>query len=368
MVSGIPKAIPSPTPESELDVFLAQSTLVFRRWSLLIGLVLYLAFTLMDFFRFAVEIYSVTVPVRMVFVIAPLMFATYVHWFKSISAVQTYLSVSLFVYLSAGLVHILIFSFSQVNADTQFSELGFVVLILFGCMMTMLPIIPTAIVSVVLLIIMVIANSLTNMTAQEIVFQAVVYATIICTCLVVNGSLQRVLTSNYHMIQQFYGDSITDRLTGLKNSRFFVKQILTLINKAKAAHKEVALVIIDIDNFKEMNDKHGHSYGDDCLSNLGGILRQVCTRKYDFPCRLAGDEFTIVMYDAKQSEVNKVCQDILTDIQLFDVEVSIGSAITAIDKDTPPTVIKDALFEKADKALYKAKDNGRNNYFSAVDN
>lgn len=61
----------------------------------------------------------------------------------------------------------------------------------------------------------------------------------------------------------------------------------------------------------------------------------MCNRKYDFPCRLAGDEFTIVMYDATQEDIKKVCQDILTDVQLHDVEVSIGTATTFITDDMP---------------------------------
>lgn len=367
MIYRMPKNGSSTSPEPELDVFLAQSTLVFKRWSLLVALLIYLGFTLMDFNRFPVDVYSITVPLRLLVVVFPLVCATYVHWVRPISSTRSYLELNLFVYLSTGLVHIMIFAFASTNVDVKFSELGFVLLVLFGCMMIMMPLIPTAIISVVLLTAMAIVNSLTNLPINEIVFQLVVYAMVMCICLVVNASFHKVLSANYQMIQQFYGDSITDRLTGLKNSRYFVKQTLELINKAKSQHKEISLIIIDIDNFKEMNDKHGHAYGDDCLSNLGGILRQVCKREHDFPCRLAGDEFVIVMFDAKQIEINKVCQDILTDIQLFDLEVSIGSATTNIDETMPPSVIKDKLFERADRALYKAKDNGRNNYFSAAD-
>jgi len=67
--------------------------------------------------------------------------------------------------------------------------------------------------------------------------------------------------------------------------------------------------------------------------------------------RFAGDEFTIVMYDANHQEVTKVYQDILTDIQLYDAEVSIGNATSQINKSMPAMVIKNTLFELADKAL-----------------
>ncbi len=72
------------------------------------------------------------------------------------------------------------------------------------------------------------------------------------------------------------------------------------------------------------------------------------------------------MYDANHQEVTKVYQDILTDIQLYDAEVSIGNATSQINKSMPAMVIKNTLFELADKALYKAKQNGRNMFFSAA--
>jgi diguanylate cyclase (GGDEF)-like protein len=355
------------SPELELDIFLAKSTLVFKKWTFLISLIIYCGFTFMDLFRFPSEIYTITIPVRVLLVIIPLSIAVYVHWTKPISRTRAYLSLNLGIYLNAGVVHIFVFALARANIDTQYSELGFILLILFGCLMAALPLVPTAIVSILLLIIMFLANSLGNGITLEVGFQVAVYASVVFMCLIMNASLKRLLTNNYNVIQQFYGDSITDGLTGLKNNRFFVKQTLHLIQQAKTENKEVSLAIIDVDNFKEINDKYGHAYGDDCLSNLGTILTAVCNRKYDFPCRLAGDEFTIVMYDAAQEDVDKVCQDILTDIQLHDVEVSIGTATTTIEASMPAIIIKDKLFEQADRALYKAKENGRNMFYSAAD-
>jgi diguanylate cyclase len=355
------------SPDLELDIFIAKSTLVFKKWTFLICLIIYCGFTLLDLVRFPPEVYTTAIPVRVVLVIIPLSIAVFVHWAKPISSTRAYLGLNLVIYLNAGLVHIFVLALARAKIDMQFSELGFVLLILFGCLMTALPLVPTALVSFLLLIVMFLVNSLGDGVALEVGFQVAVYASIVLICLIMNASLKRLLTNNYNVIQQFYGDSITDGLTGLKNNRFFVKQTLHLIQQAKTENKEVSLAIIDVDNFKEINDKYGHAYGDDCLSNLGTILTSVCNRKLDFPCRLAGDEFTIVMYDASQGEIDKVCQDILTDIQLHDVEVSIGTATTMIDVNMPAIIIKDKLFEQADRALYKAKANGRNMFYSAAD-
>lgn len=354
------------SPVKELESFLAKSTLSIKKWSLLIALLVYSCFTIMDLLRFPVELYTITIPLRLLFVLLPLALSVYVHWTKPILYTRSYSSLNLFVYFNAGLFHILIFAYAKFTGDFAFPELGFILVILFGCLMTALPIVPTAAVSGVLLVIMYIINSLLGSTTLELGFHAAVYAAVMVMCLIISASLQRVLTDNHNMIRQFYDDSITDRLTGLKNSRYFIKQTLSLINQAKTESKEVSLIIIDIDNFKEMNDNFGHAFGDSCLAKLGDILRSVCKRPLDFPCRFAGDEFMVVMYDATEVETKKVCQDILTDIQLYNIEVSIGSATSRIDKTEPSMLIKDRLFEMADKALYKAKENGRNNFYSAV--
>lgn len=355
------------SPDAELDIFLAKSTLAFKKWSFLVSLIFYTSFTALDFFRFPPELYSTTILARVLFVVIPLCIAVYVHWTKPISSTRAYISLNTTIYLAAGLVNILVYTLAQKGGVSDFSELGFVLIILFGCLMISLPILHAAMASVFLIVVMFSATALAEGFVTAQVFQISVYIYVAALCLIVHASFQRLLTDNYNMIQQFYGDSITDRLTGLKNNRYFVKQTLQLIQKGKAENKEVSLIIIDIDNFKEINDKYGHAYGDDCLSKLGETLKLVCRREYDFPCRFAGDEFTIVMYDASKQEVMKVCQDILTDIQLYDVEVSIGNATSKIEKSMPAIVIKNKLFEQADNALYRAKENGRNMVFSAAD-
>ncbi len=367
MINETPKRAIHQSPDVELDTFLAKSTLSFKKWSFLVGLVFYSGFTVMDYFRFPVDLYSISIPVRVLFVLIPICVGVYVHWSKPISSTRAFIYLNSTIYLFVGLVNIFVYALESVGSVSGFSELGFVLIILFGCLMVSLPIFQAAIISFALIVIKFFAMTLVEGFDIGHIFQMGVYIFVSALCLIVHASIQRLLTDNYNMIQQFYGDSITDRLTGLKNNRYFVKQTLHLIQQGKAENKEVSLVIIDIDNFKEINDKYGHAYGDDCLSKLGKTLRSVCRREHDFPCRFAGDEFTIVRYDASKQEVMKVCQDILTDIQLYDVEVSIGNATSKIEKSMPAMVIKNKLFEQADKALYKAKENGRNMVYSAAD-
>lgn len=193
------------------------------------SLIIYWGFTAMDLSRFSPEIFMTIIPIRFLFVIIPLTIAVFVHWTKPILWTRDYLVLNLAVYLNAGVVHILVFALARANIDTQYSELGFVLLILFGCLMAALPLVSTAIVSALLLIIMFLVNSQSDGIVLEVGFQVAVYASVIGMCLIINASLKRLLTDSYNVIQQFYGDSITDGITGLKNNRYFVKQTLLLI-------------------------------------------------------------------------------------------------------------------------------------------
>lgn len=349
---------------SGLDEFTAQSTLHIKRWSFSFACIVYLAFTFIDYYRFEPSFYQITILVRTVFVLIPLTVLVFLFWTKEIKSRRAYLGLSLYVYLGAGLVHIFVFSLAR-SYDVNLSELGFVLLILFGCLMTTMPVKPTVIVSAILLAIIMLVYPMVGWSYSEVIFQCFIYACIMAMCLLINSSIISQLAENYQIIHQLYGDSITDRLTGLKNSRYFGKQLLSLIDKARVENKEVSLIIVDVDNFKDINDRFGHAYGDDCLINLAEVLVQRCNSAHSYAVRLSGDEFAIVMYDARPEELTQACRDILTDIQLIDLEVSIGTSVSAINENENAVEIKEQLFKDADAAMYQAKRRGRNTFVTA---
>jgi diguanylate cyclase (GGDEF)-like protein len=350
--------------QSGLDEFTSQSTLAIKRWSFTCACIVYLAFTVMDYYRFEPSVHQITILVRIVFVLIPLAVLVFLFWSSEIKSRRTYLGLSLYAYFSAGVVHIFVFSLAR-TYDVNLSELGFVLLILFGCLMTTMPIKPTAIISAALLAIIMLVYPMVGWSYPEVIFQCFIYACIMAMCLLINKSIIGQLAENYQMIHQLYGDSITDRLTGLKNSRYFGKQLLLLIDKARIEFKEVSLIVVDVDNFKDINDRFGHAYGDDCLINLAEVLVRRCDGDQNYAVRLSGDEFAIVMYDAKPEELTQACRDILTDIQLIDLEVSIGTSMSQIEEGENSVEIKEKLFKDADAAMYQAKRKGRNTFVSA---
>ncbi|MCU7836635.1 MAG: EAL domain-containing protein [gamma proteobacterium symbiont of Taylorina sp.] len=156
-----------------------------------------------------------------------------------------------------------------------------------------------------------------------------------------------------------------DELTKLPNRLLFSDRLNQKIKFAYRNKKKVALLIIDLDNFKKINDSLGHAVGDIILKETAQRL-QHCVCDTDTVARLGGDEFSIIMDDIEDNDtvteiVTKIIQDLqevftFADHKLY-VTSSIGISIYPSDAES----VED-LLRNADSAMYKAKDNGRNTY------
>ncbi len=156
-----------------------------------------------------------------------------------------------------------------------------------------------------------------------------------------------------------------DSLTGLPNRQMFHDRLEQEIKKSHRANLPMALLFLDLDHFKEVNDTLGHDSGDALLKEAAQRLTS-CVRESDTVSRLGGDEFTIILGELDDaSNIDRVTQDILKKIaapfQLTNetayVTVSIGITLYPEDATTV-----DALLKNADQAMYAAKNKGRNGY------
>jgi diguanylate cyclase (GGDEF)-like protein/PAS domain S-box-containing protein len=156
-----------------------------------------------------------------------------------------------------------------------------------------------------------------------------------------------------------------DVLTELPNRLLFYDRLTQAIEKAKRNDNNLAILFIDLDRFKQINDSLGHSYGDEVLKIVTKRLLKVI-RKEDTLARLGGDEFTILMEELKNSEdasclANKILKTlekpVFMDGNTLYVSSSIGISLFPED-DVDAT----NLLKYADVAMYKAKDEGRNNF------
>ncbi len=166
-------------------------------------------------------------------------------------------------------------------------------------------------------------------------------------------------------VQQSMEMAITDGLTGLHNRRYMESHLGTLVDQASMRGKPLAVLVLDIDYFKAVNDTWGHDAGDEVLREFAQRLRKS-VRGIDLVCRLGGEEFVVVMPDTDAGVASIVAERIRNRVasdpfaihkgaRAIDVTVSIGMAQRqASDTDA------DAILKRADQALYRAKRDGRN--------
>lgn len=170
--------------------------------------------------------------------------------------------------------------------------------------------------------------------------------------------ISRDITEQAIAEERIWHNAHHDLLTGLPNRRLFLDRLEQELKHAKRSSLPLAVLFMDLDGFKEVNDSLGHDAGDRLLSDVAGRLTG-CVRRDDTVARLGGDEFTVILTGAKQREdVESLAQTIIDALAMpFDIgqqatsiTVSIGIAFYPQDASSPVT-----LLEAADQAMYKAK-------------
>jgi diguanylate cyclase (GGDEF)-like protein len=157
--------------------------------------------------------------------------------------------------------------------------------------------------------------------------------------------------------------ALTDGLTGLPNRRAFDESLQTEVSRSLRGARPLALLYLDLDHFKDVNDRHGHPVGDEVLSGFADLLRRHA-RRGDLPARLGGDEFAIVLPQTGVSHAFIVAERVRKAVEAMPlgrssplpITVSVGAA------SFHGKALEDAaeLVREADEALYRAKAEGRN--------
>ncbi len=166
-------------------------------------------------------------------------------------------------------------------------------------------------------------------------------------------------------LDQVRKDAVKDPLTGLSNRRALGERLADSLDDTLQQLKNICLLMIDIDQFKVINDKHGHQIGDKILQFVASVLKKNFKGK-DLVARFGGDEFAVIIENAPRAGVKSVAETIRQQVDesnlkrtdtgepLGDITVSIGYDCIR-PGDTPGEIL-----QRADKALYEAKQSGRN--------
>ena len=156
-----------------------------------------------------------------------------------------------------------------------------------------------------------------------------------------------------------------DSLTGLPSRMLFNDRFLTAMAERKRNNKKIALLMVDLDHFKDINDNFGHDAGDELLKQISARMMNTL-RQTDTICRMGGDEFVLLISDVSENEmIDEVVQRVLLAIGKqfilrgteLKISASLGVAIYPADGETLEILIK-----HADIAMYETKKMGRNNY------
>lgn len=158
-----------------------------------------------------------------------------------------------------------------------------------------------------------------------------------------------------------------DELTGIANRRHFDTYLDRELHRSSRTHRPLALVLLDVDHFKDYNDRHGHLAGDECLRRVAETLRSCCTRAADLAARFGGEEFALILPETDSAGAMRVAEHARVAIAALRLphgasgtapHVSVSAGVGARNPDA--RLAMPQLLARTDEALYLAKGRGRN--------
>jgi diguanylate cyclase (GGDEF)-like protein len=181
------------------------------------------------------------------------------------------------------------------------------------------------------------------------------------------GKLAAQTTKDIRKIAILQHQSITDALMGIKNRRYFDKKLEEEVRMSIRYKLPLSLALIDIDDFKYVNDTYGHLVGDDVLKELAKDIKNIA-RETDIVARYGGEEIVIITPNTNKQNASILVERLRKIVEKSDMVVLCGSqeivkitvsiGVASINFDTVYTT--EQLIQQADKALYKAKEEGKN--------
>lgn len=358
---------------SSLESFLMKHCLRLRQWSLLISLFICLTVTALDFYRFPPEACYLIMLSRTSLVMIPLLILNYLFWFSPPKSILTHVPLLLTVFIGAGINHNVIHYFALLH-DINYTEIGILLIIMLGCLLLVIPVFKAGMASAIIIILYGISHYFMGLNNPVLYFSIIIFFSITLLFLLISNSSQKILIENFYLIKKLHEDSTTDALTTLFNRRFFKEQFKRLLQLSERNDCNLALLLIDVDHFKSINDKFGHTAGDLVLQNIATFIKQEAHRPCDYCFRIGGDEMAVILFDTSQDKVESICNKLSaleniktqhpnssnTEAKCEEVPVTLSIGC-AIKKKTSKSSCEEML-EASDKSLYISKNNGRNQF------
>ncbi|WP_321401487.1 sensor domain-containing diguanylate cyclase [Maridesulfovibrio sp.] len=164
---------------------------------------------------------------------------------------------------------------------------------------------------------------------------------------------------------RLFRQTIEDSLTGLYMRRYLFIRLREEVQRFKRRGGPLSAIMLDVDNFKSVNDNYGHATGDVVLRTLGQVLHDNSRQGVDLPCRYGGEEFVVLMPGSEKKEAEIVAERIRSACEEKEIhapegkiKITLSCGISSIEECDPPSA--DELLKIADQRLYCAKQSGRN--------
>ena len=167
------------------------------------------------------------------------------------------------------------------------------------------------------------------------------------------------IVANSMIFNQTQYDSLSDPLTGLPNRRAFARYLREALSNAKRRESQLALFVIDLDQFKQINDQYGHLVGDQALCNFGHMLDSIVAPPH-FCARYAGDEFILILSDCNNATVHRIHRKLSAGLETLTIETKSGTTIklkasTGVAMFPADGNTTEQLFAAADGRMYENK-------------
>lgn len=180
------------------------------------------------------------------------------------------------------------------------------------------------------------------------------------------------VSAELHLANQKLNEMVElDALTGLVNRRGLDRMLHAEIAAARRESRPLTLMLCDLDHFKHFNDNYGHVQGDECLKQVGRLLREVCVRPRDIAARYGGEEFALILPNTPRSGSMTFARALGQMLKFLkvrppgtaeDIPLTLSGGITTCIPDEHTSA--ESMLMRADEALYAAKSQGRNRFFS----
>ena len=327
-------------------------------------------FMYLDFMRFSGELLKDVLTIRVLFQAIPILILVVVcKWqqTKSNHKALFHLVLSIAVIL-IGYGHAEILVTAHESAR-YFTKVGLVIILYYAGIILIMPLIHSVLSSLIIIAIAATKYHAAGIVYEEVLSITVFYAAFAACCLIMNVVCSKMLRNNLKLIKHIDQQANTDNLTQLCNRRYFFEKSVTGQEVANREAKPLAIMLVDLDHFKQINDNLGHDQGDCVLIQTANVLRSFCKRPLDIAARFGGDEFVLMLYDADEQYVTRVCTQIIEQIESIsqklskrDPENELGVSVGVVMYQKEDNFDIKTLIKIADSALYEVKKKGKNDY------